>query len=368
VRRYAFVDWLRGFACVLMFQTHAYDAWVAPAGRQGAVWWLSRHLGGFPSRLFLLLAGVSLALRFDGERRRGTSVRAARWGAIKRGLEVLALAYAFRVFEWALGGGWRTYARDLLRVDILNCIGISLVLAALVTSPRDLEAPARRAWRPLALALAIAFLTPLAMQLRFPAWVPRVIVDYVYGDAGKGTFALLPWLAYVLTGCTLGAAWIDAARRDRLGFAILVTVAVGAAMGLGGQLARRADVALYSFGDNSGAPPSPTAYFYRTGMCLLGAGLAYLATSRVRSDRFSPMRLLGRASLFVYWIHVELVYGHASDLVRHKLSFGGATILLAALCALMIALAWWRTERLPGLLGWQKKPAPPAAPARGTAG
>src|SRR6185437_10035877 len=26
-------DWMRGLACVLMFQTHCYDAWLAPAAR-----------------------------------------------------------------------------------------------------------------------------------------------------------------------------------------------------------------------------------------------------------------------------------------------------------------------------------------------
>src|SRR5689334_5536982 len=102
-----------------MFQTHAFDSWTADSDRANAFWWTSRHLGGFPSRLFLLLAGVSLMLRFDSDRRKGKAVGESRRGAARRGLEVIALGYLFRVFEWLLGGAGRSFAIDMLRVDIL---------------------------------------------------------------------------------------------------------------------------------------------------------------------------------------------------------------------------------------------------------
>jgi hypothetical protein len=43
----------------------------------------------------------------------------------------------------------------------------------------------------------------------------------------------------------------------------------------------------------------------------------------------------GRASLFIYWIHVELVYGYASWLWRHRLPLWGTAIACVAFCALM---------------------------------
>src|SRR5262245_14769285 len=116
-QRYGYIDWYRGLACVLMFQTHAYDSWTRAADRAGWFWWTSRHLGGFPSRLFLFLAGVSLMLRFEGDRKRQTPVAQARFGAAKRGLEVLALGYLFRISEWIFAGAGFSYASDILRVD-----------------------------------------------------------------------------------------------------------------------------------------------------------------------------------------------------------------------------------------------------------
>src|SRR5262245_42969120 len=134
-QRYNYIDWYRGLACVLMFQTHAYDSWTRDADRANLFWWTSRHLGGFPSRLFLFLAGVSLMLRFEGNRKKNVPLAEARLGAAKRGLEVLALGYLFRLTEWLLGGAGMSFIRDLLRVDILNCIGVSLIIAAYIASP-----------------------------------------------------------------------------------------------------------------------------------------------------------------------------------------------------------------------------------------
>ena len=65
-RRIDAVDWLRGLAVVLMIQTHLYDAWCNPAAkadRRAYAW--TRFIGGIPSRLFLLLVGVSMAIRYE---------------------------------------------------------------------------------------------------------------------------------------------------------------------------------------------------------------------------------------------------------------------------------------------------------------
>ena len=33
IKRIAYIDWLRGFACLMMFQTHCYDSWLGGAAR-----------------------------------------------------------------------------------------------------------------------------------------------------------------------------------------------------------------------------------------------------------------------------------------------------------------------------------------------
>ena len=127
------VDWLRGLAVVLMIQTHLYDAWTSAAGKATEAYAWTRYLGGLPSRLFLLLVGVSMAIKFEAQIARKVPRATIVWGGIKRGLEIVVLAYLFRLQEYILGGG--TNWRDLCRVDILNCIGASMVFTAIIAAP-----------------------------------------------------------------------------------------------------------------------------------------------------------------------------------------------------------------------------------------
>ena len=109
------VDWLRGLAVVLMIQTHLYDAWVSPAEKLTTAYWWTRYFSGIPSRLFLMLVGVSIALRFEAQLASGvTDRRALVRPVLKRGLEIFVLAYLFRVQEYVLGH-WTNTIVDLPR-------------------------------------------------------------------------------------------------------------------------------------------------------------------------------------------------------------------------------------------------------------
>ena len=56
---------MRGLACVLMFQTHCYDAWLSPEARKSTFFMYSQLGGTLPAPLFLFLAGISFALVTD---------------------------------------------------------------------------------------------------------------------------------------------------------------------------------------------------------------------------------------------------------------------------------------------------------------
>ena len=48
------------------------------------------------------------------------------------------------------------------------------------------------------------------------------------------------------------------------------------------------------------------------------------------------MELLGRTSLFIYWVHVELVYGLPSRPLHKALSFNGALVAFAIFTMVML--------------------------------
>src|SRR3954463_15452616 len=125
--RLAYIDWLRGLACVLMFQTHCYDAWLGGPGRNSKFAMWSQLGGTFPAPLFLFLAGISFAILTDKLRQKGLSANFIAKKTIRRGAEILGLGLLFRVQEFAISLGWAPWS-DLFRVDILNTIGVSMIM------------------------------------------------------------------------------------------------------------------------------------------------------------------------------------------------------------------------------------------------
>ena len=47
---------------------------------------------------------------------------------------------------------------------------------------------------------------------------------------------------------------------------------------------------------------------------------------RPGAARWSPLLVFGQTSLFVYWVHVEIVYGFVTYPIRHEFSIAGALV------------------------------------------
>lgn len=351
------VDWLRGLAVVLMIQTHLYDAWVSPAAKTTAAYAVTRFFGGIPARLFLLLVGVSIALRFEAQLAKGIRERRAFVRPVqKRGLEILVLAYLFRIQEYVLGhmqdslSNLREYGMDILRIDILNCIGASMLLVPVIAAPRA----GRPAWL-LTLAAAAVFvaLGPVIGPAHFPAWLPTWLTSYVGGQRPMSWFGLFPWAAWPLIGVAVGHAWSRAStdgRRQARAFVIsgLAGIALMAAV----EMVRTIQPPIIRYPSDLVQHMGPGSFFYRLGLIGIVALIGWMVV-RVSGDRFSIMQQFGRTSLLVYWVHIDLCYG----LVPRKLGLhgalgmGAASVGFVVMVALMLALSlaktryfepWWR--------------------------
>src|SRR4029453_19324253 len=104
--------------------------------REAGTWPLVPHWAGTPRRFFFFLGGVSAAIVFESHAARGRTPAQMRSHLLKRGVAVVGLAYLFRLQELILAG-FNGGCEALFRVDILNCIGVSLILLSLVAVPRD---------------------------------------------------------------------------------------------------------------------------------------------------------------------------------------------------------------------------------------
>ena len=125
-----YLDWLRGVAVLLMIEAHLLDSWTGEPGRSSEAYRYAIIVGGTGSGLFLFLAGIASALSAGSKWRRHGDPAAAAGAVAWRGLEIFLLAFLFRLQAWFVS--WSQDPGDLLKVDILNIMGPSIVAAALM--------------------------------------------------------------------------------------------------------------------------------------------------------------------------------------------------------------------------------------------
>src|ERR1700722_2673655 len=188
--RLSYIDWMRGLACVLMFQTHCYDSWLSGSARKSTFFMWSQLGGTLPAPLFLFLAGISFALVTDKMRQKGTPAGQIAGTTIRRGAEIFAFGLLFRLQEFAIAWGWAPLS-DLLRVDVLNTIGLSMMLMGILcwlvlAVQRGTHTRLALVLASAGTALLISLLAPPLWTTWRPDWLPWPIEIYINGVHNLG--------------------------------------------------------------------------------------------------------------------------------------------------------------------------------------
>ena len=316
MNRRSYLDWLRGIGVLIMVEAHTLDSWTRAQDRGHAFKW-AMVVGGFGAPIFLFLAGVSLALAIGSRLRKGLSAPEAVARARRRAWQIFGLAFLFRLQAAIISGGWSL--QSLLKVDILNIMGLSMLAAAILWGlGRGIGS--RTLMLSIA-AVAAAMTTPIVRVTPLLAPLPYPIEWYFRPDPGRTTFTLFPWAGFVLAGCAIGL-WLDRVSDESGERRVIVALA---ALGIAVTGAGYAAIFLPPiYAVTEFWTSSPTYFFVRLGLLMAAVPVAYLwmmwLPGRSRLVEF------GVASLFVYWIHVEMVYGSPSIPLHRRLTLVQAMI------------------------------------------
>ena len=373
MKRLSYIDWMRGLACVLMFQTHCYDSWLSPEARKSAVFGWSQLGGTLPAPLFIFLSGISFALVTERLRGKGATPSEIAKSTVRRGAEIFALGLLFRVQEYALGYRWSPWT-DLFRVDVLNILGLSMMLMGILcwltadrsstdTSaiPQSVATSRNRGiFASLLAATLIAVATPLLWTTHRPRLLPWPLESYINGVHVLGKpqywlFPIFPWAAFAFVGLAVGFfVFTNIAKR----YQGVTFAALGGTGILACLLSLKLDaspIQLYSVYDYWHT--SPNFFLMRCGVLLIILFCVY-AWCRwgLAQMGFSPIIQLGKTSLLVYWVHIEFVYGRFSILPKHRCTVLQATAGLCIIFLAMLLLSLLRTN-------WKNRHAKAQKPA-----
>lgn len=386
------VDAVRGAAVIFMLAWHTADAWLGSPARDASAFRAVEVVGGLAAPLFFLLAGLGTGI---AERLPASAASAA--AGLRRALRIVVAGYGLRVFAWGVdhsallradaallvlasaGGLGALYAslgdggpsvraravagaaglslvtlsarwmseRDAaiaLRLDVLQGIGAALVVVVLVLWASARAVGPVRILVPALAALAVALAAPHVPGLAPPPGPVR-LWDYVarfdVAPAASGArFPLLPWLGYALLGAAAGRALRGRvpeagpfslpvrARASRvLALSALVTVLVFEA----GPVAR----VVLAHADGL---RNVSRLAYNAGVAVSTAALvAALAPRGGRAPE--ALALLGRHSLVIYAVHLEIAYGLPGSVIARTLGWASWALLAALLLLGMGALA-----------------------------
>jgi uncharacterized membrane protein len=334
--RLVFLDWSRGLAAIVMLQGHVFHSFAKPELRTDGPFVLSQFFGGMGPAIFLVLTGITLAFMMDRSEKKGLAPL-ARWKtALRRGAYLFSLAFLFRLQLWIFGAPYSPWT-DLLRVDILNCMGFAIALMSVMA----IFTTADRVKMCAGLGLAIAGAAPLVSAIDW-SWMPPQLSAYFVPSYQY--FAFFPWASFIAFGISIGSL-LRIAKPAQMNRIMQWGTLAGLVLIVAGQYFSNLPYSLYA--KSEFWLDSPGLIVIKLGVVILIMAFGFLWTEFAVGAGWSWLRQLGTTSLLVYWVHIELVYGRWFGGFKESMSNVqcgiAAVIVIVAMIGLSVTKSRWRS-------------------------
>ncbi len=351
--RLAFIDWTRGLAAVVMLQGHTFHSFTRTDLRDKGPFVFSQFLGGLPPALFLFLTGITFAFLMHSKEKQGASSWQRVLAALKRSRYLFILAVLFRIQLYVFGFP-TSPAGELWRVDILNCMGMAMLLFA----PMAVFTTQERIRLCTVLGFVVAGLAPFVSMID-GSTVPWLIRSYFFPSFNY--FGFFPWASFLAFGMAAGSL-IRTVKQEDMSRTMLWTMTVGVSLVIAAEYFSNLPFSVYPKSDfwlNS-----PSLIVIKLGAVLIILAVAFLWVNVGIPNRWSLFRQLGTTSLLVYWVHIELVYGRWFGVWKEAMSVRQVLVFTTLLLAVLTALSVLKTRS--GFIGSFFRPKPLPAPRQAT--
>lgn len=354
-KRLDYIDLLRGWAVIVMIETHVFNATLTGEIKGSAFFEYIAFMNGLVAPSFLFASGLAYAVTTRRKLNDYLSFGTPLLRQVGRLLLILAIGYLLhlpkfnyaQIMSVAEERPWRTF----FQADVLQCIAVSLlfmqVLLLVLRSERRLYLAL------IAVTAGVVFLTPVVWGIDFWPILPAPLAGYINGMHFKSFpgFPLFPWSAFLFAGAIVGYFYQESRTSSEQESAMMKRLLWWSpALILASFVIHPVAAVIYPTYDYWRF--SPSFYLLRLGIVItLCVGMFFYEKGRGVSPR-SPVTLIGRESLIVYAAHLLLIYGdfgtfNFSKRVNHTFGYGEAVITTVLLMGMMYALAlfWNRIKR-----------------------
>jgi uncharacterized membrane protein len=356
-KRLAFIDMLRGWAVIVMIETHVVNATILPAIRDSGPFELLNFINGLVAPAFLFASGLAYAVTTRRKAGAYLSFGFPLFHQLGRLLLVLLIGYALHLPRFQIHkllyevepGEWLVF----FQADVLHCIAITLLLLQILLLVLRTE---RRLYRAAAvIAAGVLFATPVVWEYDFLNVFPAPIAAYMNG-LHYSLFPLFPWSIFIFAGAIAGHLFAEGrAAAGEAGAAAFAARAVRQFVraGIGLIIISIPLMALaWVYPTYHYWGFSPSYVLVRLGIVFLLCALCYRYEQRKGVSASSPVTLMGKESLVVYSAHLLLIYGkfpgyNFRTRVNHSFGYPEALLWSVILLLLMFVLAsgWDRIKQ-----------------------
>ncbi len=343
-RRYVFIDLYRSGVILLMLEGHTFRTFLPSSIQQQSLFQLHEFFHGLSAPAFLFGAGLTFVI---STRRRWSEYH--HWDAplarrVKRLLMVILLGLAMHLpyfsFRKILIDGTTADYLQLFQFDVLHTIGFGLLaLHALVFF---FKTETRFYGLVLATIATVCFLTPLVWDVDFLRFTPAMVAQMFNGLHGS-PFPLFPYVGFLFAGVIVSWEFLVAVDRHREAQFMTVLGLLGACLILGGVLIDLLPVTLYPTYNYWFT--SPNYFLVRVGSLMIITAAFWLLGRRIRGPA-AALTVFGRESLFVYVLHLVVLYGSAVNaqlnlrsMIGSGSTFGQSALIFIGFSAVMYAAA-----------------------------
>ncbi len=354
-RRIEFIDLLRGWAVIVMIETHVFNATLTSELRGTDLFEIIAFINGLVAPSFLFASGMAWAVTTRRKLGDYLSFGKPLFKQLGRLLFILCLGYLLHIPKFNYGQlvglteelPWRMF----FQADVLECIAVSLIfMQVLMLVARD----ERRMYGILlGLTVTIVFITPVVWGIDFWPLLPAAIAGYMNGihfPSFPG-FPLFPWSAFLFAGAIAGYYYLEARPSDETEQRFMKRMLLFTPVLIGVSFLIH-PIALNIYPTYDYWRFSPSFYFVRLGLVMLLCGMMFFFEKRKGVSPSSVVTLIGRESLIVYTTHLLLLYGDFAQFnffryVGNTFGYGEAIVTTIILFVLMYALAysWGRIKR-----------------------
>jgi hypothetical protein len=346
-QRLVFIDLYRSAVILLMLEGHVMRT-LLPTDVQRSAWFqIHEFMHGLSAPAFLFGAGLTFVI---STRKRWAAFH--HWGPplarrVRRLLLVFLLGVGlhlpyFSIRKIIMEGTLQDQLR-LFQFDVLHCIGVGLlVLHALVFFFRT---EVRFYGLVLATIVSVVFLTPVLWDVDLLRFVPPFFAQMVNGNHGS-PFPMFPYLGFLFTGVIVSWEFLLARDQRREEAFMVKLFFLGAVVILSGMAFDFIPFSLYPTYNYWFT--SPSYFLVRNGALMVLLPIFwYVGRTRDQIPRY--LTVLGVESLFVYVLHLIVIYGSVLNPVWNLQAVMGTSVgilssLLILACVILsmlgLAMVW----------------------------